>query len=266
MEESFDNPNEVELAPEEGAEEIKETPEEKAETDGGFQVPEKFKNKTREEIARSYTELEKMRQKDLATLEEKAKQKAEEIAGLEQSGKKKEVVEAKGDLAQIEEDIDKAIDGADYENMDPKSYAKFLVKNIRKMAEAVAADRYSTEQNLRSRIKDEIRDVTKLFPILADETKPEFRELVLDIIGASKAKGKDISLEEATEKAAKAMGITKGEPAAPEVPEETKKEVKKPKAIEKSQPTAIEGDNESEEDAVKKGIMGAGYNGSLGGL
>ena len=52
-----------------------------------------------------------------------------------------------------------------------------------------------------------------------------------------------------------------------EVKEEEKKEVKKPKAIEKTEPVTMGKGEDTEEDKVKKGILNAGSRaGMLGGL
>lgn len=253
MTEPFDNLNkEAEDPKEPEAPEVEpEEPEKEPE------IPEKFRDKTKEDVIKSYSEVEK-----------KLHEQAERLAALEKEKENatsaKEVKEIKKEISDVKKEVLDEIEKADYTNMEPKGYAKFLIEKIEKMTEAIADKRaadsekkaseiFARETSFREKVRQDVESVKKDYPIMKDETErgDAFREVVLDIISASKGRGKEITLKEAVEKALKLVGETK--------------DIKKPKPIEKPQPFTP-GENTSEEDEVKDRIKRAGGGGVLGGL
>ncbi len=242
MEEQFDNLNEAE-------EEIEETGEEPEEAGEETIIPDKFRDKSKEDVVKSYSELEKKlhEQSEKLSRLEKAKQEA---------STPEEKKEIKEEMLDVEKEILEEIEKADYSKMDPKEYGKFLVNKVKKMSEAIserkATDVYSKESNFRDKVRNDIRDVSKDYPILQEQTErgQVFRDVVLDIVSASKTRGEPITLKKAVEKASAIMKV---------------EEVKKPKQVEKTQPQTHSQDK-SDEDKVIEGIKNAGGGGMLGGL
>jgi hypothetical protein len=246
MENQFDNPN----GAEETKEEVEETPEETPEETSEVPLPDKFQDKTPEEIKRSYVELEKKltQQAQLLKKYEKAETDSKEARKIEDS------------LADIEKEILDEIEKADYSKMDAKEYGKFLAQKFRKMSESIAerkaSDTYTKQSTFQQKVKNEIVETAKQYPLIDEKSDrgQAFRDIVLDIVSANRSRGKDISLLEAAKKAAALVG---------EQPE--KKEIKKPKPLEKTQPYTP-GENKTEEEEVINRIMRAGGGGPLRGL
>lgn len=223
--------------------------------------PEKFKDKSREEVIKSYVELEKLRNQDIQGLDKKAEEKAKELAEKEREGTKKEVEEARKSLADVEKQIVDEIEKTDFGKMDPKEFAKYIITKQKSLAERIAEDRaretYSKESSVREKVRTEIGEVGNQYPILKEKSEKgeAFRDLVLNVVSAEKSKGKVMGLKEAVEKVMKITG-TGAE----------KKETKKPKAVEKTVPAGV-GEERSEEQKIQEGIINAGSkSGGLGGL
>jgi hypothetical protein len=257
FENKFDNLEEETAEAEETTNEKTEetTPEEETtETETQEQaIPDKFREKTKEDVVKSYSELEK-----------KLTEQAQKIAELEKGGmSKEEIKEARKDLSQIEKEITDEIDKADYSKMQPQEYGKFLINKVKRMTEAIAeqkaSDTYSKESSFREKIRTEVSSVSRKYPILQEKSErgQAFREIVLDIVSAAKARGQEIPLAKAVERASMLTGT--GEQTEP------KKDVKKPKPLEKAQ-LQTPGENTSEEDIMKERIKRAGGGGVLGGL
>lgn len=213
-----------------------------------FTMPEKFKGKSAEEIAKAYQNLEGM----VAT---KALEMAQQF--LTKKGiKAKE--EDKGD----DDEFDLGLTDEEIAKMSPKDFARHLNRKITEKATEIMNNAMERSTEVKKNVSREIREATKAHPHLKENK--EYREIVLSLIEAANAKGKVITLKEACAKADKAMNIKPGE----------KKEEKKPEEKKKNR-TAVEkqdggdgGKMKTDEDRVKEGILGAGNNSStvLGGL
>lgn len=246
--ENFDNLNEAEDTNEEPVETPEETSDEET---SEVPLPDKFQDKTPEEIKKSYVELEKKLTQQAQLLKKYEKAEAE--------GDTKEVKKVEDNLADIEKEILEEIEKADYSKMDAKEYGKFLAQKFRKMSESIAerkaSDTYTKQSTFQQKVKNEIVETAKQYPLIDDKSDrgQAFRDIVLDIVSANRSRGKDISLLEAAKKAAALVG------------EPEKKEIKKPKPLEKTQPYTP-GENKTEEEEVINRIMRAGGGGPLRGL
>ncbi len=245
FEEKFDN-----FLGKEAEETQEETQEEITSPDSGADEPEKFKGKSREDVIKSYQELEKK----MRSGEHKAQEKAEEIKGLEQGGgTKQEIKEAKKDLEQIRKEIEEEIENADYSQMDAKKYSKFLMDKVMKgagqiidqRAEEKARSVFSSESKYQDKIQKELTNAAKEYPILQEDSErgKMFKGLMIDIVSAARHRGENLpTVIEAAEKASKIMGIEKTKP------------VIKPKPIEKTQPQTL-GKNRTQDEIVKQGML-----------
>lgn len=236
---------------EEGKEEGKEE-EGKEEKEGGeqFQMPDKFKGKSPEEIAKSYTELEGM-------IEKKAEEKAQEI--LKEKGKG-EFAEEEEEEEEFEETPPMKEGKIDFASMTPEGFAKWILKEVDKRAEEKARKIYSDSSKVRVAVRDEIREAQKGHPLL--KTSGEYRELVLAIIESAASKGKTVKLEEACIKVDTLIGGGKKEPG-----EEEKEKLKKARAQVETGAGAAPGVGpETEEERIKEGMLKGQKTGELGGL
>lgn len=157
---------------------------------GEFALPEKFKGKTAEEIAKSYAELEGM-------IEKKATEKARDMIG-----KKHQVT--KDDDAAIKE----AMKGVDFSKMAPEEFAQWLIKTVESRAQEIARNTYDAADNTKTQVQNEINVVTKEWPALKENEG--FRNIVLALIENRANKGEILTLKEACVEAGKAMGIKAG--------------------------------------------------------
>jgi hypothetical protein len=155
-----------------------------------FALPEKFKGKTAEEIAKSYAELEGM-------IEKKATEKARDMIG-----KKHQVT--KDDDAAIKE----AMKGVDFSKMAPEEFAQWLIKTVESRAQEIARNTYDAADNTKTQVQNEINVVTKEWPALKENEG--FRNIVLALIENRANKGEILTLKEACVEAGKAMGIKAG--------------------------------------------------------
>lgn len=211
-------------------------------------VPEKFRGKTAYEVLESYSNLEGM-----------VNQKAIEIAkSMLPGGQKPDEKKANEEELDIQKEL--GLTEAEMQKMTPKQFMQHMNKLITTRAQKIVRDTLQQTTDMQNTVRKEIREVTKVHPHL--KTNKDYREAVLDIIEAGKARGKDVTLAEACKIADKRMSIKPGE--APAGGEEEKKPKKKPR-------TAVEttdgpgGDKvDTEEEAVKKGILGQSTNGLPG--
>lgn len=248
MEEQFDNSRE-EIKPEEGAEPIE-----------GYQEPDKFKEKSREDIIKSYQELEKLRSKEAENIKSKGEEKAQEIADMENQGAPKEDVDkAKKDLKTIEKELEEELENVDFSKMnDPRKYSKFILQKARQMAETVAEskarDTYANETSYRTKLQNELKSVAKEYPILEQKTEESenFKQIVLDVMTAAKTRGESFSLKGAVERASKLTGKI------------GKQEQPKPRQVEKPQ-GQTPSQTKTENDEMKESLMRKNKS-SLGGL
>jgi len=220
--------------------------------------PDKFKGKTREDVIKSYVEQEKLRQRDLAKLEEKAEEKAREI--LKAQGKSTE--QEKAELDKVLESVHKEIEDIDWTKLNPKDYTRKMIEINRKISEASMQEQQrkaQQEEDLRNAYLKDIEQATRIYPILKDNSERGklFKELVIATVSESKRQGDVVSVQAATKKVADAMGVK---------PNGLRPKVNQPKALERTQPTTMSS-TDTDEQKVQKGIIKAGMNsGVLGGL
>jgi len=225
----------------EEGEEGKEEEEEEKE----FVMPEKFKGKSPEEIAKSYSELEKM-------VEKKAEERAEEILKKkEEEGEEEEEEEAP--------EIPTREGKPDFASMTPDQFAGYMDKRIEQRAAEIANKAIEDSTRVRESVSSEIVEAQEKHPSL--KTSDEYRELVLAIIESAATKGKIVSLEDACTKVDGLIGKKE------EVGEKEEEKLKRAKAvIEKGAGAPPSGAPETEEERIKKALLGEGTKSPLGGL
>jgi len=213
-----------------------------------FKMPDKFKGKSVEEIAKSYGELEKM-------IEKKAKEKAEEII------KKKEKGEGEEEEEEEKEEIKPPMKEGkiDFASMTPDTFAEWIIQEIEKRAEAKARKIFDEGSKVKESVSAEISAAQVNHPLL--KTSEEYRELVLAIIEAAASKGKVVSLEDACKKVETLVGKKEGT-----VEEKEKAKLKKAKAAVEKGGGAPGGEKpDTEEEKLKKSLLGETKS-QLGGL
>ena len=228
---------------EEGEEEKEEKEEEE------FVMPEKFKGKNPEEIAKSYSELEKM-------VEKKAEERAEEILK-----KKEEEGEEEEEEEEIEEkpEIPMKEGKPDFASMTPDQFADYVDKRIEQRAAEISKKIIEDSTRVRESVSTEIAEAQEKHPSL--KTSDEYRELVLAIIESAATRRKIVSLEDACTKVDGLIGKKE------EVGEKEEEKLKRAKAaIEKGAGAPPSGAPETEEERIKKALLGEGTKSPLGGL
>lgn len=205
-------------------------------------IPEKFKGKTAAEIAEAYTNLE-------SHVNTKALAIAKDLMGgkapSKDAAKKNEVED---DLGLTDEEL---------KNMSPKQFLQHINKTINDRATKIASETITRSTSTRENVRKEIRDVTKAHPHL--KTNDDYKNIVLDMIEASNARGEQLTLKQACAKADKAMGIKPAAPAAD--PAKPKKKLRT--AVETTDGPGIKPET-TEDDDVRARILGGGK--SPGGL
>lgn len=241
---------EIEEEPEENKEEETEEENEESVEEEKFSMPDKFKGKTAEEVAKSYTELEGM-------IDKKAGEKAKEFAKMKEDDEEEEVEE------KIEEDsknLPPMKDGKiDYASMTPEQFANHIDRRIEEKAESKAKEIMTDSRKVRGAVQTEIKDAQKEHPLL--KTSSEYRELALAVIEAAAAKGKTITLKDACGKVEGLIGKKK------DVEQEDETKMKQAKAQVETGASAGSGKGAlTEEDRIKEGMMQQSQTGELGGL
>lgn len=225
---------------EEGEEEEKEEVEEEKE----FVMPEKFKGKSAEEIAKSYVELEKM-------IERKAQERANEILKEKELEEEEEEEEIKPPLTPEGK--------PDFSGMTPDQFAEWVIQEIERRAEAKAKTIFEESTRVKESVAAEIAAAQENYPAL--KTSSEYRELVLSLIELAAQKGEILSLEDACKKVEAVIGGKK------EIEKEEEEKLKKAKAIvERGSGAPVPGAPETEEERIKRALLGTGPKSSLGGL
>jgi len=246
-----------ETTTEEETEEVEEAPEEAEisdedteapageQDDVEYEEPEKFKNKSREDIIQSYNELEKT----LGRRGENIRQAKDDIDKSTTKEQKDEILE---DLAKELEDVD-------FDKMTPKEFAQMMIQKSDNLAKSRAQEIYRNATQVQDAVKTEISEAKEKYPML--EKSEEYRNLVLNIIEAGASKGEDVPLEDACEKVDALV-----QDKEKEKKEEKTKKKRKRTAVERQEPSGSE--KESEEDKIKKGILSGGSSSEspLGGL
>lgn len=251
--EDLENPGEAlkdedgNLVPFEVAEEEEKIEEEEEEEE--FQMPDKFKGKSPEEIAKSYSELEKM-------IDKKAEEKAEEILKKKEEGKEEE--EEKEEIEEIKPPMKEG--KPDFSQFTPEQFANWVIQEIEKRAESKAKKIFDEGSKIKESVSVEITSAQVNHPLL--KTSEEYRELVLAIIEAAASKDKVVSLEDACKKVDILVGKKEGT-----VEDEEKAKLKKAKAIvEKGGGVLGGGKPDTEEERIRKSLLEGSPKGPLGGL
>ncbi len=259
FEEDPENPGEALL--DEHEEPIPYKKKEEGAEEGGeeFKMPDKFKDKSPEEIAKSYGELEKM-------IEKKATARALEIVEekkKEEEGKPKKP--EKPEKPKEEEKVDWS--KVDWDKMTPKKFAEAVDKRIEEKAaekaEEISKRIYSDSSKARDAVKSDIIEAQKDHPLL--KTSAEYRELALSLIVAASSSGKEITLKEACTKVDKLVGEKKG---AEEISKDQEKKIKAANAeVETEGGAPAGGGKDTEAEKIKKRMLEEGGSaGDLGGL
>lgn len=231
-------------------EENEEEDEDKKDKEGGEgtddEIPEKFKGKTIKDVVKSYKELESM-------IEKKAREMATKMTGKQ--GKPAPVTKKETD------DIMKEFEGIDFSKMKPAEFAKFIIEQSEKRAQAIARTTYDTVDQTRASVNKDIETTTKVWPQLKENE--EFRDMVVAIIENEANKGEILPLKTACERVGKLMGLKAGE-----TPKKEPEAKSRPKTGVERGTGAGGTDKETDEEKVVNGILGAGSNSThkLGGL
>jgi len=216
-----------------------------------FEMPDKFKGKTPEEIAKSYIEIEKM-------VDKKAEERAEEIVKEKlKAGGKKEDNEEKGN--EFKGTYPMKDGKIDIPSMTPDQFKDFLLEQIDQKAEAIAKKIYTDSSKVRDTVTTEISKAQKDHPLL--KTSEAYRNLALAILEASASKGKPIELKEACERVDGLLDEKK------KITETEEKKLKKAKLDVETTPGASPGgENKSEGDNIREKMLQGSPTGPLGGL
>lgn len=201
--------------------------------DDQFSMPDKFKGKSVEEVAKSYSELEKMHSQKIAELQKQI----EENKKLAGGGN------------------DKPDEGdQDWEKMTPEQFAKAIIAKAKKTSQVV----YQEVNQTKTEVGKEIAEAKKYYPNLIKNQA--YKETVVAIMEASASQGKIMRLKDACEKVEALIGEKQ------KITDNEEKRMKQTKAqIETMGGSPSGGGKESEETRIKNGMMRGG-GGSLGGL
>lgn len=217
--------------------------EETEKTKSEFEMPEKFKGKTAEQIAQSYQELEKLI--------------GQRALGKEERKDLKDAGMGRKDLGSMEE-MQKLIEGTDFTKMTAPQFAQWLVEITDKRATERAREIYTTASTVQKAVQTEIGEAVEKFPLL--KSNKEFRSLTLAVIEADAARGETTPIIQAAQKVTALMATQK-----------QAEEAKKNEGDRKR--TAVEGagsgagdKKDTEEEKVLKGLMGGNPGGPMGGL
>lgn len=227
-------------------------------------VPEKFRGKSPEDVLKSYTELEKMVDRKAESLVE---QRLSELGISLTKKEKKDVVEQVQDL-----DLSKI----DFSKMRPDEFAKWIIGEVDKRAEAKARHIVQQTSSTQEQVRQEIAAAQAKHPQLKDNQ--EYREAVLSFVENASARGEKLTLEDACQKVDRLMGVKPveqgktpdGKGVTPSTEGEAQIPEKKPvdRAGVEGAPAAPDGNNLTEDEKVLQGIANAGghSSGPLGGL
>lgn len=214
--------------------------EEPAEED--IEIPEKFQGKSKEDIIKSYRELEKT----LGKTGESIREGKEKVEG---SKTDKEAVD---ELAEQLEDVD-------FDNMTPDQFAKLILEKSNNLATKRAREIYQEATEVRSAVKTEIQEAKDEYPML--EESEEYREMVMNIIEAGAGKGEQVPLKDACEKVNGLINTRKQEKKAEEAEKKRSRT-----AVERQEPSGGS-KKDGEEERVRQGLMaGNDLDSPLGGM
>ena len=241
---------EGEEATEETTEEPTYDPEEEA------KLPEKLRGKSRLEMAEIYQNLEKSFGSRTLNKEERKDLKDQGLTPK--------------DVREMDE-ATALLENTDFSKItDAKDFAKTIIDITDKKAEAKAREIYQNASSVKQAVRTELNQAYKEYPLL--KTNDSFRKMTLAIIEAGASRKESITLADAARQVTAFIGQNKAEAEKVKADEEKAKKAEKDKKdTERASVETPGGANlnttESDEDEVRKGLMGASQNGSpLGGL
>lgn len=207
-----------------------------AEGGENFVMPAKFTNKTVEDVAKSYSELEKMHTKKMEEMQ-------------------KEIDALKKKPAKGEEDDEKNKDGEpEWEKMTPKDFAKKIISEAKKASKGA----YQEANQTKAEVSKEIVEAKKIYPNLTKNQ--HYRDTVIAIVEAAAGQGKVIKLKDACAKVEALIGEKQN------IAKKDETRMKQAKAqIETMNESPSGSGDDSEESKIKQGML-KGSGGALGGL
>lgn len=221
----------------EGGEESEESEESDNNSQGAeggeeFVMPEKFKGKSVEEVAKSYSELEKMHSQKMADLQK-------QIDDLKKNPPKEN---------------DKEDGEPEWDKMTPKEFAKKIIEESKKASQGA----YHEANQTTSQVTEEIKEAKKAYPNLAKNKV--YKETVVAILEAAAANGQVMKLKDACVKVEGLIG------EKTKITDTEEKRLKQTRAqIETMGGNPSGGGSDDEESRIKQGLT-RGSSGALGGL
>lgn len=230
---------------EETEDEGKESDENKNQEKTKTEKQDRWHGKSREEVIKSFEELEKQ-------VEESKNKKPEPEEKQEEPEKQKQKTTSHELEIPSDEDLAK---------MTPKGFAEWMINTVGKMVEKT----YDQRGKVKEAVSAEIREVQKDHPLL--KTNQEYREMILALIDAAAQKGTVMPLKEACLKVDAMIGRVKGDDN--KITDEDKARLKKAKAqVERGAGApALPGEEKGAEQKRLETIFGTGRSKSpFGGL
>jgi len=199
----------------------------------------KFEGKSREDIIEMYRNLEHLFGKRSISAPERQ-------AMAQQGVTRKDLDTMNEAMKQLEEEFQ----NTDFTKMEPAAFAMLLVKKISAIARAEAENVYSTSSQIQERVKQEVSEASKEYPLL--QSSEDFRSAVLAFIQSAQSRGEVLGLKEACAKVQALMG--KGQVQATT----TENANRAARAAVETGTENTSGGTDDEEESVLKGILGAG--------
>jgi hypothetical protein len=220
------------------SEESKENDNNSQGAEGGeqFVMPKKFEGKSADEVAKSYSELEKMHTKKMEEMQ-------------------KEIDALKKKPAGGDDDDDKNKDGEpEWEKMTPKDFAKKIISEAKKASKGA----YQEANQTKAEVSKEIAEAKKSYPNLTKNQ--HYRDTVIAIVEAAAGQGKVIKLKDACAKVEALIGEKQN------IAKKDETRMKQAKAqIETMNESPSGSGDDGEESKIKQGML-KGSGGALGGL
>lgn len=205
----------------------------------------KFEGKSREDIIEMYRNLEHLFGKRTISAPERQAMAAQGVT-------RKDLDTMNEAIQQLEEEFK----NTDFSKMEPAAFAMLLVKKISSIARAEAESVYHTSSQIQERVKQEVSEASKEYPLL--QSSEDFRSAVLAFIQSAQSRGEVLGLKEACAKVQALMG--KGQAQATTTENATRAQRA---AVETGTENTASG-TDDEEESVLKGILGAGNNPGAG--
>lgn len=206
-----------------------------AENGEQFVAPDKFKNKSTEDVVKSYLELEKMHTQKMGELQKQIDEMKKNPAGTKKEDKKDD-------------------DDTEWEKLSPAQFAKKIIDESKKASKESVQEISQTK----SEVTKEITEAKKEYPNLTKNQA--YKETVVAIMEAAAAQGKIMKLKDACAKVEALIGEKE------KITQTEEKRMKQTKAqIETMGGSPSGNGNDSEEAKIKNGML-RGSGGTLGGL